>query len=305
MSGVAWAAIAGIMFGVFQSVNRLALVELDVLASTFIQLLVCSMFMVLALLVQGIGELRSIPGAAWANFAVAGLIHFLVGWTLLNASQKRVGAARTSPLLSTSVLFGALIAALALNETPDAAEAVGMVLIVGGVYATQLERDRRVVVPAGTGAAEGWTPDPTFRGALYGLGAALAVAISPIFIRRGLDDVDDPVLGVTIGVVAATLAYGVLLLVRREDHVLAGASRRAIAWKSVAGLLVAAATWTRWYALSRASVAVVLALALLSVPTVLVLAPLIVGRHLERITRSIVAGSALVVAGALVLIARG
>ena len=50
----------------------------------------------------------------------------------------------------------------------------------------------------------------------------------------------------------------------------------------VAGALVALATWGRWAALDLATVGVVLALSLLAVPTVLLLAPLLAGRHVER-----------------------
>ena len=71
------------------------------------------------------------------------------------------------------------------------------------------------------------------------------------------------------------------------------------------GLLVALATWWRWIALDGASVGVVLALSLLSVPTVLFLAPLMVGRQLERVGPRVWAGSSLVVGGALALIAVG
>jgi uncharacterized membrane protein len=46
----------------------------------------------------------------------------------------------------------------------------------------------------------------------------------------------------------------------------------------------------------------VLALALVSVPIVLFLSPLLVGRHLERVTPKVWIGAALVVAGALTLI---
>jgi hypothetical protein len=48
---------------------------------------------------------------------------------------------------------------------------------------------------------------------------------------------------------------------------------------------------------------VVLALALVSVPIVLFLSPLLVGRHLERVTRRVWLGAGLVVGGALTLIA--
>lgn len=306
MNGVVWAALAGIAFGVFQSVNRLALVELGVIASTFVQLLACTAFLLVALAIQGAEHLDALTAGAIAAFAIAGLIHFLGGWTLLNLSQKHIGAARTSPLLATTPLFGAALAAVALDEIPDALELVGVGLIVAGVYASQIERLRsvRVAAAVGAGATAGMQEHPPLRSSVYGLGTALAWAISPIFIRRGLEDVDDPILGVTIAVVAATAAFAVVL-VARGDPVLPPVSRRALLWKVLGGLLVGAGTWGRWYALSLEPVAVVLGLGLLTVPTVMVLAPVFAGRHLERVTPSILGGSALVVGGALLLILRG
>ena len=45
-----------------------------------------------------------------------------------------------------------------------------------------------------------------------------------------------------------------------------------------------------------------LALNLLSVPVVLFLAPIIAGRHVERVTAGLWAGAGLVVSGALILV---
>ncbi|MDP9294754.1 MAG: hypothetical protein M3O90_10100, partial [Actinomycetota bacterium] len=56
-------------------------------------------------------------------------------------------------------------------------------------------------------------------------------------------------------------------------------------------------------ALDDETVGVVLALNLVSVPIVLFLAPLMVGRHLEHVTWRVWAGAVLVVAGSLALIA--
>jgi uncharacterized membrane protein len=237
-------------------------------------------------------------------------VHFLGGWTLLNMSQKRIGAARTSPLLATVPLFGAALAVVTLHETPSVPSLAGMATIVMGVYVVQTERVRRVArvasssggSDAGTGSGEGVALGARLAASSFGLGAALAWAISPVFIRKGLDRYDSPLLGVTIGVLVATAAYGLLIAVRGGRRPRGSAPRDALSWKLVAGVLVGLATWTRWYALSLAPVAVVLSLGLLSVPTVIALAPLAAGRHLERVTASVVAGSALVVAGALVLI---
>ena len=75
--------------------------------------------------------------------------------------------------------------------------------------------------------------------------------------------------------------------------------------KLLAGIVVAFATWGRWISLDDTDVGVVLALQLLSVPVVLVLAPIISGRHVEIVTAKIWAGAGLVIAGSLVLIALG
>jgi uncharacterized membrane protein len=133
--------------------------------------------------------------------------------------------------------------------------------------------------------------------------AAFAWAVSPIFIRHGLEEVTSHPRRHGRAA-AASVAFGVALLVRgRSASPLA--APKLLAWKAVAGIIVGVATWARWYALSLTTVVVVLSLALLSVPTVLLLAPIVAGRHLERITVPVVIGSAFVVGGSLVLIAQG
>jgi DME family drug/metabolite transporter len=290
MAGVVLAAVAGIGFGLFQSVNRAALRGMDAYASTFLQLLVSAVILVAASLATGEpSQLAAAPASAWVAFAAAGLVHFSAGWTLLNLSQQRLGAARTSPLLASTPLFGVVVAALTLGEVPSPVELAGVALIVGGVYAVELDRAR--------GRRRGG-PAVAWSASLFGLGTALCWAVSPILIRRGLAGLPSPLLGVTIGLVAATVAYGLALPLRRRRRRVA---REALAWKLAAGVLVAVSTWTRWYAVALVPVAVVLALGLLSVPTVLAAAPLLVGRRAEPITATVLAGSALVVAGALVI----
>jgi drug/metabolite transporter (DMT)-like permease len=291
MTGVALAAVSGIGFGLFQSVNRAALRGMDAYASTFLQVLVSAALLVAVSLAAGDpGRLAAAPASSWWWFAAAGLVHFSLGWTLLNLSQQRLGAARTSPLLATVPLFGVVIAAVALQEVPGALELAGVGLMVGGVYAIEADR------------AGGWRdvgPAAVWTASLFGLGTALCWAVSPILIRQGLRDLPSPLLGVTVGLVAATLAYGLTLPLRGSRGL--RWTREALAWKLAAGGLVAVSTWARWASVALVPVAVVLALGLLSVPTVMAAAPALVGRQAERVTAPVLAGSALIVAGALVI----
>jgi drug/metabolite transporter, DME family len=297
MTGVALAAVSGIGFGLFQSVNRAALRGMDAYASTFLQVLVSAALLVAVSLAAGDpGRLAAAPASSWWWFAAAGLVHFSVGWTLLNLSQQRLGAARTSPLLATVPLFGVMIAAVALREVPSALELAGVGLMVAGVYA--IEADRAGAPRAGAaGGRRDAGPAAAWTASLFGLGTALCWAVSPILIRQGLRDLPSPLLGVTVGLVAATLAYGLTLPLRGGVRF----TREALAWKLAAGGLVAASTWARWTSVALVPVAVVLALGLLSVPTVLAAAPALVGRQAERVTAPVLAGAALIVAGALVI----
>jgi hypothetical protein len=212
VTGALWAAASGIGFGLFQSLNRR--LQLAVAAA------VLSAACVATGEASGLGDA---PAGAIAAFAASGIVHFLLGWTFLNLSQKRIGA---------------------------------WVVTGGG---------RFHVMNAG-----------------FGLGCALMVSI---------------------GTVAAVAAYVVALALRGSG--LEAIPRGALRLELVAAMLVAFATWWRWIALEDASVGVVLALGLLSVPVVLFLAPLVVGAHLENVTARVWAGSALVLAGARSLIAVG
>jgi drug/metabolite transporter (DMT)-like permease len=290
VTGVLWAAASGIGFGLFQSVNVRAVRQLeDVYVSTFLQLLIAAAVLLLASIVAGELSLLSDASAwAWISFALAGAIHFFLGWTLLNASQDRIGAARTSPLLTMTPLFGVAVAAVTLGQLPGAAALGGIVVAVAGAL---------VITDPRAEAGIRW------QDSIPGLATAFLWALSPVFTVEGLDELDSPLLGVTVGLVFSVFAYALVLAVapgeRRGTRDL---PREGVTLKVISGVLVALSIWGRWIALDLADVGVVLALNLLAVPTVLLLAPVVAGRHLERVDARTWLGAGLVVAGSLILI---
>lgn len=293
MSGPLLAAAAGVGFGAFQSLNRRAVGGMrDAYLATFVQLLVAMLVLLAAsAATEGFSPLGDASRVALLWFAAAGLVHFFVGWTLLNMSQMRIGAARTSPLLSTNPVWGAAFAALWLGEVPGVLSVLAVALIVAGALVVTLER------AGDTGWEVGW------QAAVPGLAAAFAWSISPIFIKRGLDGMDSPLLGLTLGMGVALVAYAAALPLRPQVEGALLGSRDALAFKLAAGIMVGLSVWARWVSLDSAGIAVVLALGLLSVPVVLVSSPLLMGRHVEHVTLAVWTGAVLVVVGALLLIA--
>ena len=293
MTGALWAVVAGLGFGVFQTINRRAVKGMDVFVATFLQLVLSAIILCAAsLLTEDVSVLLNAPASALISFALAGLIHFSIGWTFLNSSQKQIGAARTSALVGTTPLFGALIALVTLSEILDLTALIGIGLIAGGVYFTSN--------PGNTSGEAGRLRD--WRALALAFGAPLCWAISPIFIRYGLVELDSPLLGVTVGITASALGYGAALALRRLRTPLGSIPTEALVLKIVAGILVGLSTWARWIALDYTTVAIVLALGLASVPTVNLLTPLVVDRQIEQVTAQVWLGSALIVGGSLVLI---
>jgi uncharacterized membrane protein len=127
-------------------------------------------------------------------------------------------------------------------------------------------------------------------------------ALSAVLTVEALEGLDSPLLGVTLGLLAATVTLGGFLAARGSLGSMRTMARDALGLKLLAAVLVAFATWFRLLALDETDVAVVLATNLVGVPITLVLAPIMVGRHLEEADARVWLGSALVVVGILALI---
>jgi drug/metabolite transporter (DMT)-like permease len=291
VTGVLWATASGIGFGVFQSLNRKAIRGIeDPYVSTFLQLAVATAVLVVASLVsEDLGQLGEASAGAIAVFGLAGVIHFVLGWLLLNMSQARIGASRTAPLITLTPLFGTVLAVLLRGELPSAIALAAIAPVMVGAWLLATRGSGGVAIE---------------RDSIYAFGTAFMWALSAVLTVEALEGLDSPLLGVTLGLLAATAALGGAL-VARGSFALAVRSiaRNTLALKLAAAVFLAFATWFRLLALDETDVAVALAANLVSVPVVLVLAPMLMGRHLEQADARIWSGGALVAGGILALIA--
>jgi drug/metabolite transporter (DMT)-like permease len=291
VSGVLWATVSGIGFGLFQSLNRRAIRGIDdPYVSTFLQLAVATGILVVASLVsEDLSQLGEASGDAIAIFALAGIVHFVLGWLLLNMSQARIGASRTAPLITLTPLFGVILAVVIRGELPSAGALAAIVPIMAGAW---------ILASRGSGSAR------IERDSIFAFGTAFMWALSAVLTVEALEGLDSPLLGVTLGLLAATAALGGALLARGSlGGALRSIARNTLALKLFAAVVVAFATWFRLLALDETDVAVVLATNLVSVPVTLVLAPMMVGRHLEQVDARVWIGGLLVVGGVLALVA--
>ena len=134
-----------------------------------------------------------------------------------------------------------------------------------------------------------------------GLATAFVWAVSPIFIRMGLDELPSPVIGVAFGLSVNVLIYGFLLWVRRDRWRGKAVPNKALYWQLAAAVFVGLATWARWAALDLIEVARVTAISRLSVPLVIALSVLMLDQGHERVNRQVWIGGLMIVSGAMIL----
>ncbi len=291
MSGVLWAITAGVGFGVFQAFHRRANQLIDAFVATFI---LCTVgFVVIGggtALTHDLGVLADTPLWAFGAFAMGGIFQFIGGWTFLTLSQQRDGAARTGIAIAATPLIGSVAAAIFLDEPLPAITILGVLLVVAGV-ALLADPNRS---SSGRLAAVPW----------FGLGSAFCWGVAPLFVRWGLRGLDVPLMGVTVALAGAAIVYGVVLF--------AGASRRrlrvprpAVRWIAISSLLVAGSIAAQWQAWDLIEVTVAITLMQLATPVVVLVAPLVVGSELERLTPMIFAGMTAVIAGSMLVVWTG
>ena len=152
-----------------------------------------------------------------------------------------------------------------------------------------------------TDETEKTEPRTGFQIPWIGLATALVWAVSPIFIRMGLDELPSPVIGVAFGLSVNVLIYGVLVWVRRDQWRGKAVPKKALYWQLAAAVFVGLATWARGAALDLIPVAVVTSLSRLSVPLVIALSVLMLDQGHERVNRQVWIGGLMIVGGAMIL----
>jgi uncharacterized membrane protein len=145
------------------------------------------------------------------------------------------------------------------------------------------------------------SPRLSWRDALPGLGIALCFAISAIFVRNGLAGLASPLLGVTLGIIAAVLAYWPWLFWLRRRQRFGPLTVAGVGFQILAGVLIGVGTWARYIATDLTEVGVVLALGRINTPLVLLLSPWFFGYRQEPVTLRVWIGAGLIVLGSLVL----
>lgn len=165
-----------------------------------------------ALLGTALLVMRGSPWPTWATstqvglLALSGLIGFVFGDTYYFRSLVILGPGRAALLASLAPLFTVLLAWPLLGEIPGPLALLGMALTLGGIFWVLWERGRRESMHVEGSVAVG-----VVAGVLAAIGQAGGYVISGLALRTGLDPLSATVVRIAaavVGVWALALAQG-------------------------------------------------------------------------------------------------
>ncbi len=148
-----------------------------------------------------------------------------------------------------------------------------------------------------------------FLGYAFGVMTAVCWATSPILIKKGLKGLPSPTWGITVGMAAATAILVLWVAVRRPPSLRVwrtDESRRSfrvpLIFLLIAGAVSGLGSLARTVAIDLAPVVVVLPLAQTASLFTVILAPLLLGRHVEHVPPRLLFGVILMVMGSSLVI---
>jgi drug/metabolite transporter (DMT)-like permease len=234
------------------------------------------------------------PPRAWEWLAVSGLIGFVFGDLCLFRSYLLIGPRLSSLVMSLAPPLTALIGWLVLGEHLTGRDALGMALTVGGIAWAVLEKQ-----PRSAGEPHP-SPRASFAGVALSVGAALGQAGGLVLSKLGMGSYD-PVSATQVRVLAGIGGYALIVLALRRGPRVGEAleDRRGLGFTALGAFFGPFLGVSLSLFAVRHTVAGVAASIMALFPVLII--PLVVLLHRERVGIAGIGGALVAVAGAALL----
>jgi uncharacterized membrane protein len=237
-------------------------------------------------------QLSHLKSKAFPLFILAGIFSpALVRW-LYFISLDRIGPSMSSSIVSTGPAFTAIIATVFLKEKLTLSVSLGILLIIGGIIT--FERDI---------SSNGKFSVYHTRDLIFALLSAILVGFAIVIRKMGLNILDEPIFGVTVGFTTSLVLYGMLCLAFQSMRAAISLNLKNTLYLSGAGVFLTAAWLILFYALSYGDAIIVAPLASLHPAMVLGWSYLFF-KDMEKITSKTVIGIIIVLIGVVLISVR-
>ena len=199
------------------------------------------------------GEVEQLASLSWLGVGVlagAGILHFILGRISAYTGIRLIGANRTVPIVTCSILIAALLGIFLLGEPLTISLVLAVLLVVGGIILISTRGNSKTEQ---SGMPRGFL----VKGILAALGGAICWGISPTLVKVGLREVDSPLLATFVSYAASSVVIGFSLFSPRNSEKLRRLTRPAIIPIIIAAVAVSVAQILRYWALNYSHVSLV------------------------------------------------
>ena len=237
-------------------------------------------------------QLAHLKSKAFLLFILAGIFSpALVRW-LYFISLARIGPSMSSSILSTGPVFTAIIAAIFLKEKLTVGVSLGILLIIAGIIT--FERDI---------SSNGKLAIRHKKDLIFAILAAFLVGLAIVIRKMGLNILNEPLFGVTVGFTASLVFYAMICLLFKSMRAEISLNRKNTLYLCGAGVFLTAGWLTLFYALSHGDAIIVAPLASLH-PVMVMGWSYLFFKDMERIKLKTVLGVIIVLIGVLLIALR-
>ena len=228
----------------------------------------------------------SIPELNWQAlvlFALSGAFALGIARLLYFIAMEQIGVAVSSAIIGSNPLVSTVLAIVFLAEAVDAATIIGAVLVVGGVF---------LLSGAGESSVKA-------RSLFIPFLSAFAYSLANVIRKAGLNVQSEPLMGAVAGAVAGVLCFSIYLAVAGKLGEIK-ATKRSLGYFTACGLVSAVGWFALMMAMQTGTVAVVTTI-VFSYPLFSLVLSWLFLKGEEKITRRIVAGCVVIVAGVVIV----
>ena len=233
--------------------------------------------------------LAYLKSGALIYFVIAGLFSpALVRW-LYFISLDRIGPSVSSSILATGPAFTAIFAIVWLNEKITLQISLGILTIIAGIVIFERDMNKE------TGFGNRNSKD-----LIYPLLSALFFSFAVVTRKLGLNILDSPIFGVTVGFVTSMVVYSIICLGSKKMRSSISIKTQDLPIFLGAGIFLTASWLSLFYALSHGEAIIVTPLSSLHPLFILVLSHFFLEK-VDKVTKGVLIGVCVVVAGVLLI----
>jgi uncharacterized membrane protein len=233
---------------------------------------------------------RYLKSDAFPYFVAAGIFSpAMVRW-LYFISLDRIGASVSSSIMATGPAFAVIIALALLNEHLTIQISLGIVTIIAGI----------LIFESDTMNNHSKINVKNRKDLIFPLLSACFFGFAIVLRKMGLNILNSPLFGVTVGFVTSFVIYSIMCILSKKLRASISIRKDDLFYLCGAGIFITAAWLMLFYALSLGDAIVIAPLANLHPLVVVVLSYFFLGT-MERISKKVVLGACVVVVGVLLV----